>query len=147
MIPEIGFAARRVLASRTRRRALLSLGPAGAAGFARFLTTIVPRAKAALREIEERAALIPDERLRAQALSSARSKAYHVAGGCIYAAFLPPARARAFVAIIAPLESLYDYLDTLCDRHGGVSTEAFPVLHEALADALDPDRDLHDYFA
>ena len=146
MIPEIGFAARRVLASRTRRRALLALGPAGAAGFARFLVATVPQAKAALREIEARAELIPDGELRRQALSSARSKAYHVAGGCIYAAFLPPAQARAFVAIIAPLESLYDYLDTLCDRHAGVPADAYPVLHEALADALDPARDLHDYF-
>lgn len=146
MIPEIGFAARRVLASRTRRRALLALGPAGAAGFARFLAVIVPQAKAALREIESRAGGIADPALRRQALSSVRSKAYHVAGGCIYAAFLPPAQARTFVSIVAPLESLYDYLDTLCDRHDGVPADAYPVLHEALADALDPARDLHDYF-
>ena len=146
MIPEIGFAARRVLASRTRRRALLALGPAAAAGFVRFLVAIVPQAKAALREIEARAASIPDPALRRHALSSVRSKAYHVAGGCIYAAFLPPAQARTFIAIVAPLESLYDYLDTLCDRHGGVPAHAFPVLHEALADALDPAADLRDYF-
>lgn len=146
MIPEIGFAMRRVLASRTRRRALLALGPVGMARFTRFLTAVVPQAKRALREIERRAEHIPDDAIRAEALASIRGKAYHVAGGCIYAAFLPPVQASRFVQVIAPLESLYDYLDNLCDRHPGVPLEAYPVLHEALADALDPSREMRDYF-
>jgi tetraprenyl-beta-curcumene synthase len=146
LIPEIGFAMRRVLASRTRRRALLALGPAGAARFTRFLVSVVPQAKQALRDIEKRAEQIPEDSFRNEALASIRGKAYHVAGGCIYAAFLPPAQARHFVAVIAPLESLYDYLDNLCDRHPGVPPEAYPVLHEALADALDPSREMRDYF-
>jgi tetraprenyl-beta-curcumene synthase len=111
------------------------------------LRRIVPHARAELDGIRSIALSIPDPDLRLHALSSIEGKAYHVAGGCILASFLPAAPARAYVELIAPLESIYDYLDTLCDRHPGVQARAFPVLHQAIGDALDPYRDLHDYYA
>ncbi len=84
--------------------------------------------------------------LRTQALSSLHSKAYHVAGAAILATFLPPGQRQRYVEIVAPLETIYDYLDCLCDRHPHTPPEAHPQLHEALSDALDPGGTFHDYY-
>ncbi len=136
-----------MLASRERRRFLLSGGIGGVRDLLRFLRVVVPQAASALTAIEADARAIPDDELRAQALASVRGKAYHVAGGCILATYLPREEARRYIEIVAPLESIYDYLDNLCDRHPDVVTQAYPVLHEAIADALDPARGTHDYYA
>jgi len=74
-------------------------------------------------------------------------KSYHVAGAAVLATFLPKPQMRAYVRIVAPLESIYDYLDNLCDRHPAISEKAFPVLHQAIADACDPAAPLHEYYA
>jgi tetraprenyl-beta-curcumene synthase len=91
--------------------------------------------------------MIPDPQLRAQALASVDGKAYHVAGACILANFLTGEAAKQYVAVVAPLESIYDYLDNLCDRHPAVTVDAYPVLHRAIADALDPQATPRDYYA
>jgi tetraprenyl-beta-curcumene synthase len=112
-----------------------------------FLRRVVPLAAAQLAAIRERAENIPDGALRREALASVDGKAYHVAGASILATFLPVDAARRYVAIVAPLESIYDYLDNLCDRHPDVAIEAYPVLHQAIADALDPTAQARDYYA
>jgi tetraprenyl-beta-curcumene synthase len=147
MIGDITFALRTVLRSPERLRALFAGGPATAVELIRFITRIVPLSAASLAAIRERAERIPDEQLRAEALSSIDRKAYHVAGACILATFLPSDAARWYVAIVAPLETIYDYLDNLCDRHPEVGVEAYPILHHAIADALDPSAPLRDYYA
>jgi tetraprenyl-beta-curcumene synthase len=135
-----------VLRTPTRLWCLARLGPRGLLSMARFLGTVVPRASRTLAEIEARARTIPDRALRAQALASIADKAYHVQGGCILATFLPaPARGR-YVEIVAPLETIYDYLDNLCDRLPDVAPAAYPTLHEALLDALDDRRQIGDYY-
>ncbi len=48
--------------------------------------------------------------------------------------------------IVASLETIYDYLDNLCDRLPGVSQTAFATLHGALLDALDDRRTPGDYY-
>ncbi len=113
---------------------------------AKFLTVIVPQASRRLSLIEARARIIPDNRLRNAALQSIRNKVYHVQGGCILATFLPRADADRYIRLIAPVESIYDYLDTLCDRLPDVEPHAYPVLHRALFDALDPQRPPQDYY-
>ena len=138
---------RHVLASSQRRRFLFGGGLRGVTDLLAFLRRIVPLASRSLAGIEADAQRIPDALLREQALSSVQNKAYHVAGGCILANFLPPEQARRYVEIVAPLESIYDYLDNLCDRHPNVPTDAYPVLHHAIADALDPDAGVRDYYA
>lgn len=145
MHAEIAWAVRHVLASPTRLRYLLRDGMPRPLW--RFLRQVVPPASRELTTIENAALNIPDAALRAQALASVRSKAYHVAGGCVLATFLPPDAARDYVALVAPLESIYDYLDNLCDRHPAVPPEAYPVLHQAIADALDPHASPRDYYA
>ncbi len=121
-------------------------GIGGAYDLARFLRSIVPRAARALESIREMAEVIPDDRLRAQALASIGAKAYHVAGGCILATFLAPAAADHYIEIVAPLETIYDYLDNLCDRHPEVPISAYPVLHRAIADAPDPYANAGGYY-
>ena len=135
-----------VLRTPTRFRRLLRLGPAGLMRMARFLGKIVPQASRELAAIRTRAERIPDAALREQALASIDHKAYHVQGGCILATFLPARAASAYVGIIAPLETIYDYLDNLCDRLPGVEERAYGTLHEALLDALDDTRPLGDYY-
>lgn len=143
---DIPAAIARVLTSRLRVRKLIALGPSGLVAMAKFLTVIVPKASKQLSIIEARARLIPDDRLRRAAVDSIRNKAYHVQGGCILASFLPGSIADRYIRLIAPLESIYDYLDTVCDRHPNVEPRAYPVLHQALFDALDPERAPQDYY-
>jgi len=147
MKDDIRWAVRHVLRSPQRLRFLLRGGPGTFLTLLRFLRTIVPQAARALAEIRARAQAIPDRRLRAEAVASAEHKAYHVAGACILATFLPPDLQRKYVAIVAPLETIYDFLDNLCDRHPDVPPAAYPTLHRALADALDPARGPADYYA
>jgi tetraprenyl-beta-curcumene synthase len=147
MRDEISWAVRHVLTSPTRLRFLLHEGPATPAHVLGFLRRIVPDARRQLDRIRHNALAIEDDALRAEALQSITAKAYHVAGGCILATFLPPQKAHSYVEIVAPLESIYDYLDNLCDRHAEVSAEAYPVLHQAIADALDPYAPVRDYYA
>ena len=143
---EIDWAVRRVLFGPKRLAFLLKGGINDALDLRRFLLKIVPLARAELRRLEHLADRIPDRELRTQAFSSLRSKAYHVAGACILATFLPSGAREHYVEIVAPLETIYDFLDCLCDRHPDTKPQAFRQLHEALADALDPARPLHEYY-
>ncbi|HZY99691.1 MAG TPA: DUF2600 family protein [Candidatus Baltobacteraceae bacterium] len=147
MRDEISWAVRHVLVSPARLRFLTHDGPSTPANIVRFLRNVVPHARLELDGIRSLAQSIRDDALRDEALASVEAKAYHVAGGCILATFLPRAKARAYVELVAPLESIYDYLDNLCDRHPDVPIEAYPVLHQAIADALDPYATPRDYYA
>jgi tetraprenyl-beta-curcumene synthase len=130
----------------TRLRRLFAFGPSGWAHIVRYLVAVVPYANKRLAEIRRDAATIPDAALREQALASIDAKAYHVQGGSILATFFDAQRARRYIDIIAPLETIYDYLDNLCDRLDGVPERAYATLHEALLDAVDPDRPLTHYY-
>jgi tetraprenyl-beta-curcumene synthase len=143
---EIRWAARNVLRSPARLRFLLGGGATALLHLRHFLQTIVPHAALELHGLRQVALSIPDERMRAQALASIDGKAYHAAGACILATFLPHPAARAYVELVTPLESIYDYLDNLCDRHPGVTPQAYPVLHQAVCDALDPAASPGDYY-
>jgi tetraprenyl-beta-curcumene synthase len=144
---EIGWAVRHVLGSPARLKFLAAEGLGVPIRLLRFLRRIVPLASAQLDAIRKKADAIPDEALRREALSSVDGKAYHVAGACILATFLPDGKAQRYVSIVAPLESIYDYLDNLCDRHPDVAIEAYPILHQAIADALDPSTEPRNYYA
>jgi tetraprenyl-beta-curcumene synthase len=130
----------------SRIRRLIALGPRGWIATARYVGAVIPRAGRELAAIRVRAERIPDAALRAQALASIDDKAYHVQGGCILATFMPSRAARRYIAIVAAIETIYDYLDNLCDRLPGVSQHAYATLHEALIDALDDRRTPFDYY-
>jgi len=143
---DVGRVVATVLRMPTRLRRLLALGPRGLVSMCRFLTSVVPMASRDLGAIRTRAEAIPDVGLRTEALASIDGKAYHVQGGCILATFLPGSMAKHYVDIVAPLETIYDYLDNLCDRLPGVPPRAYPTLHESLLDALDDRRTPSDYY-
>jgi tetraprenyl-beta-curcumene synthase len=143
---DVGRVVTTVLRMPTRLRRLLALGPRGLVSMCRFLTSVVPSASRELATIRTRAEAIPDAALRGEALASIDGKAYHVQGGCILATFLPGAMAKRYVDIVAPLETIYDYLDNLCDRLPGVQSRAYPTLHESLLDALDDRRTPSNYY-
>ncbi len=147
MRDDIRWAVRHVLGSPARLRFLFRGGPWTFVTLLRFLREIVPLAATALTEIRTRAEHIPDAALRTEAVSSAEHKAYHVAGACILATFLPVGLREKYIAIVAPLETIYDFLDNLCDRHPNVPVAAYPTLHRALAEALDPSAPISDYYA
>jgi len=144
---EITWAVRHVLESPTRLRYLLGAGLGTPLHLTTFLRSIVPRAARALAEIRVLAEIIPDDRLRHEALASIDGKAFHVAGAAILATFLPSAAADHYIHIVVPLETIYDYLDNLCDRHPEVAPDAYAVLHQAIADALDPSAPTRNYYA
>jgi tetraprenyl-beta-curcumene synthase len=144
---EIAWAVRRVLTDPRRLAFLIRGGMDEGLELRRFLIDVVPLARSALSRLETLADRIPDAQLRVQAFSSLRTKAYHVAGACILATFLPSGARQHYVDIVAPLETIYDFLDSLCDRHPRTTPQAFRPLHNALLDALDPARPLHEYYA
>jgi tetraprenyl-beta-curcumene synthase len=144
---DIGYAVQQVLASPVRLAFLLDEGPYVAVNLMRFIRRIVPHASRELEKIRTLAEVIPDVRLRREAIASIEGKSYHVAGACILATFLPREAARHYVEIVTPLETIYDYLDNLCDRHPEVSSDAYPVLHRAIADALNPHAKPAHYYA
>lgn len=147
MFADIAFALRSVLRSPQRLRALVADDPLVPVDLGRFLLRVVPVAARNLEAIRADAQRIPDPQLRTEALASVDGKAFHVAGASIHATFLPPVQARSYIDIVTPLETIYDYLDNLCDRHPGVEPDAYPVLHRAIADALDPAAAPRDYYA
>jgi tetraprenyl-beta-curcumene synthase len=143
---EIRWATSRVLLGPQRLAFLLRGGLDDALYLRRFLVQVVPLARAAIARLERLAERIPDAELRAQAVSSLTAKAYHIAGASILATFLPSIAREHYVEIVAPLEAIYDFLDSLCDRHPETPEAAYRQLHEALGDALDPNRPMHEYY-
>ena len=137
---------RGVLRRRDRLARLFALGPRRLAYLVRFFTHVVPLTLDELSAIRRSAAAIPDTALREQALASIHDKAYHVQGGCILATFLDTRAARRHVVIVTALETIYDYLDNICDRLPGVPCEAYPTIHEALLDAVDLERTPSAYY-
>ncbi len=137
----------RVFSRPSRVRKLVALGPRGWLATARFVARRDPARRArAGRDPHARASASPIRRCANEALASIDGKAYHVQGGAILATFIPGAAARRYVAIVAALETIYDYLDNLCDRLPGVSQRAYATLHGALIDALDDRRVPADYY-
>lgn len=143
---EVRAAVARVLTSPPRLRYLLDHGLGDVVTLARFLTQVVPLAERQIAEFGALAERIPDERIRALARETLDRKGFHVAGACVLATFLPPGAREHYVEIVAPLESIYDFLDSICDRHPAIAPEAFRPLHEALLDAVDPERPLQSYY-
>lgn len=143
---EIRWAAQQVLFDPRRLRYLIAGGAGDLLALRRFFVAILPPARRSLAEIAQMAGRIPDRTLRDQALQTLNQKAYHLAGAGVLAAFLPPMARDHYLEIVAPLESIYDFLDTVCDRNA-IGEPASRQLHEALFDALDPARPMREYFA
>lgn len=143
---EIRWAAARAFTDPLRLRLLFARGPRDVRALARFLGTVVPSARRAIAALETRASGIPDAGLRSKARQGLRAKAYHIAGAAAFGTFLPRGARDAYVGIVAPLETIYDFLDTVGDSEPVPAPDASRKMHESLADALVPEREPGAYF-
>lgn len=123
---------------------------------ARFLSqalfSVLPAARGELRGWERRARGICDPEYRALALSSIRHKAFHSEGGALFAMAAPRALRRPLTGFIVALQTISDYLDTVCDRHLSLpqahQREAFfRAIHRAFTDALEVDGSAPENYA
>lgn len=111
----------------------------------KMINLVFPEVHHYLDRWRRQALLIPEGTLREQALSSIEKKKFHCQGGGAYALY-PTAVTGDAIAFIVAFQTISDYLDNLCDRSGVIDEEAFRQLHLAMADAVDPDVSMHDYY-
>jgi len=107
---------------------------------------VFPKTAEQLDYWRARAADIPNDELRQQALASIRHKHFHAEGGSVYAATVPE-RLDDLVRLIVALQTISDYLDNLCDRSVSMDGNDFRQLHYAMLDAVDTGSGYHDYYA
>jgi tetraprenyl-beta-curcumene synthase len=111
----------------------------------RYALHIVRPVKIRLKYWEDQARLCGSIELRKQALESIRTKGFHCYGGSIFALCHPEYR-LVLLDLIITYQTLCDYLDNLCDRVRYIDGLAFRRLHESLLDALQPERQVSDYY-
>lgn len=111
-----------------------------------YLRTVRPNVVAGLQPIRQRALVIPDPLLRAQALSSLNSKQFHCEGGGVFSG---PSRDATghLLAFLLPYQTLCDYLDTVTDRGPSKDPDNLRQLHQALQDAIEPGVTPGPYYA
>ncbi len=112
----------------------------------RFISKVFPLVSKELNYWSSMAEQIPARELRAQALSSIKSKKFHAQGGSFYALY-PQTNISSAVRFIVAFQTISDYLDNLCDRAGVMDESAFFQLHLAMLDAIDPKRPVSDYYS
>ncbi|MGM0943285.1 MAG: tetraprenyl-beta-curcumene synthase family protein [Bacillota bacterium] len=106
---------------------------------------IFPAVRKELVYWQKRAAEIPDQELRTQALSSISSKRFHCQGGAVYS-ILAHQNWQKAVRFIVAYQTISDYLDNLCDRSNSMDPENFRLLHHAMIDALSCNDSKTDYY-
>lgn len=98
---------------------------------------------AELRSWRRIARAIPEPSLREDALGSLARKRTHADGAALFS-ILPRRRSPALLRVLVAYEVALDYLDNVNERQAdGVNGRQ---LHLALVEALDPQRDLSDYY-
>lgn len=96
---------------------------------------ILPEVHRELAIWRQKAAEIPNDELRRQALASIHSKAFHCEGGAILA-LIAGENYREAIKFIVAYQTISDYLDNLCDRSTSLDPDDFSALHESMVDAL-----------
>jgi tetraprenyl-beta-curcumene synthase len=86
---------------------------------------------------------IPDAQLREDALSSLVTKRTHADGAALFT-ILPRRRDPRLLRVLVAYEVILDYLDNVHERSAGYANGC--QLHMALIEALDPERELSDYY-
>lgn len=106
---------------------------------------IMPNVHRELAIWKEKAASIPNEELRKQALASIEHKTFHCEGGSILALLALEKKEEAIKFIVA-YQTISDYLDNLCDRSTSLDPEDFAALHESMKDSLTVGADMKNYY-
>ena len=114
-----------------------------AAAAGRELSWGLRAASRELRGWRAAAATIPDPHLRADAMGSLKLKRGHADGAALFT-ILPRRRNARLLRLLVAYETMVDYLDNVSERHPGCANGR--QLHCALADALDPDAPLRDWY-
>jgi tetraprenyl-beta-curcumene synthase len=86
---------------------------------------------------------IPDAPLREDALSSLARKRTHAEGAALFS-ILPRRRSPRLLRLLVAYESVLDFLDNVNEREAGGGNGR--QLHLALVEALDPQRNVSDYY-
>jgi tetraprenyl-beta-curcumene synthase len=97
------------------------------------------------RAWHSRALAIPTAEIRNDALSALASKRSHTDGAALFSA-LPPARNPHLLRLLVAYEIVWDFLDSINEHGASTGQLNGRQLHLALIDALDPDRDIADYY-
>ncbi|GIW08937.1 MAG: hypothetical protein KatS3mg060_3742 [Dehalococcoidia bacterium] len=92
-----------------------------------------------------RARRIPDPLLRHHAIEAITTKRFHCEGGAAFAALLE--RPGPLLSAIVALQTISDYLDTVCDRGDSEDGSDYRRLHGAMLDAVDRTQCHGDYYA
>lgn len=111
----------------------------------RLVTSVLPEVDRELARWQAKLDECPQQELARHAASSIRHKRFHAQGGSVFAITAGGFR-RDLVRLIVALQTISDYLDNLCDRAGCRDRHAFRLLHEAMLCAVDPDREVPDFY-
>jgi tetraprenyl-beta-curcumene synthase len=111
----------------------------------RMYRYILPGVRSELHKWRKLAERIPDPELKRQAIASMTTKEFHCLGGAVYASG-SIAQRQHLLRLITAFQTISDYLDNLCDRSTSLSAEDFRALHQAMLDAVNPHREMHDYY-
>jgi len=93
-----------------------------------------------------RAAAIPDARIREDALESLARKRPHLDGAALFW-ILPRRRNLALLRLLVAYEITLEFLDSMNERAAHMGQANGRQLHLALAEALDPDAPISDYYS
>ena len=97
---------------------------------------ILPQVHSLLDHWKQKAAAIPDDELRHQALASITTKQFHCEGGGVYGLLAEPDQLGHVLQFIVAYQTISDYLDNLCDRSVSMDEDNFRLLHQAMLDAV-----------
>jgi tetraprenyl-beta-curcumene synthase len=111
-----------------------------------YWPSIYPQVRYELSQWEHYAQRIPDPVLRAHALYKLTAERLNPEAAAFFAVLAPRQERRLVVRLIVAYQLLYDYLDAVNELPGCTHVRNGLQLHEALLDAVSPDRPLSDYY-
>ncbi len=93
----------------------------------------------------ERAATIPDEPIRVDALDSIAGKRDNAEGAALFS-ILPKQRNGRLLKLLVAYQTMWDFLDSASERGAHAGEANGQQLHRALVEALDPQAPISDYY-
>lgn len=112
---------------------------------ARYILKVFPKVEVELKRWGGICENAKDDMLKKQAVASIQHKKFHAQGGSVFALY-PKVNLPDAVKFIVAFQTISDYLDNLCDRSGVFNEASFRRLHLAMADAIDTEGEIHDYY-
>lgn len=111
----------------------------------RELTWGLPRVAREVRRWRELAQAIPSPPLREDALNASTEQRSHIDGAALFST-LPRQRNRDLLRLLVSYEIIWDFLDNVNERTDSAGVTNGLQLHQALIDALDPNRELSPFY-